>query len=410
MWEGSNQEYNASIFGNTIIIGKTGSGKTSLIQQWQKCGFLPDKKVYWVYSKDINDEFKKRNAKYFRNITYYKATNSTELADVLSQIQDVEKSAPFKNAVNSKDKSNLKSDFETQDPEASEKDESEEEQQADEEGQEVEEEGNGKVDSSFEKFCHGETEFGEKIEYTKTLILDDMSEIATKCPAFISYMTLSRKDNLSMIAIFHSFDKTDKVWDKILSNVDNICFLKLGSDKIIRYLGNNFSLCDKRTSYSPKTSSWLPRCYHEMVLMKEKGHHLLIHNGDTVPPGPGRYRLQTGFKPDMNTQFCCYPHDGGSKGSYKIYRARRCISSENKVENNSFTIDEIVGRTQAGENIEIKISSNQKRKLKVEDENFDSKKGFTEEEFKKSEKEENGYSWRANTGGGLSSKPKYLQR
>ena len=396
--------YNPKILGNTAIVGKTGAGKTSLVQQWQKCNFLADEKVYWIHSKELLPELKKTNSKLFENISYYEVKSPIALADALNEIRDVERS--------NKNESNEQKGPDLEKGEDQYENDKDQELETKKLNKDLEEEYVPLKEQDEE-----EDALGEKTIYTKSIILDDMTTIANKCPEFLNYMTLARKDQMSIIATFHNFDKSENSFAGILENLDNIVFMRLGEpQRILTYLGNKGHLYENTDNYLPKKSNWLVRLYQKTVLNSEKGEHLLVHNGDTIPPGPARYRTKTGSKPDRFTQYCYLATDGGK--SYKKYVAEKSINDESDSQNILFAITQIVGKTRAGEDIKISVAPPKRQASQEEGQNFDSKRNkFSELE---NGNDDDGSVWRSNgradlDGGSISSfgrpsypKPKYL--
>lgn len=73
--------YNSTISGNIFVLGKTGSGKTTLIQKYLYKGFFGDLvKVFWVSPEKLGDSRKgerRKNSSY--EISFLYANSPKEL-------------------------------------------------------------------------------------------------------------------------------------------------------------------------------------------------------------------------------------------------------------------------------------------------------------------------------------------
>ena len=308
--------------GNTVIVGKTDCGKTTLVQQWGKLGYYGKlKEVIWVSPSQIKDDVKTTNKKCFKNceISYYRAESPADLSSVLSEVSDV----------------------------AQTKDEEEEPDGEGSEDGRVSEEEEEAAESDSSSSSH--TEYGEKITSDRLMVFDDMTSIADKSSTFNHFLTVARKKRFSTVSIFHHFVTTHQNWIRIISNVHRLVFFKVGHAKsITNYLADYTST--ETFKYTPKRAVWLPSLYTREVLFGTVGSHLLIELNDKIPVGPARVRSHTGYSPSPDVQFA-YQGKRNLDSEYVTYRCDRI----NKLSKKSlFQISYVIGRSQAGQKISIK--------------------------------------------------------
>lgn len=425
MWTEIQTNYTANIFGNTLLVGKPGSGKTSIIQSWQKCRYLPDEKAFWVSPKPIPEKVKITNANLFSSVSYYISPDAETLTSVIEQIKDVINTQKAKESTldNTKIDNSLETDNEV-DTSTLNKNYTNSKY------------GAGTDSSGRKKLLDYDEDFGEIVNYKYVIIFDDMTGIADRNNDFAHYLTVARKNFVSTISIFHQFNKSRQAWQNIMAAIDNVIFFRSTEpNNILQYLSQYASLDLKQVRYTPKKSSWLVKVYNEHVQNGRTGDHLLVHTGDHVVPGPGRFRCNTGLKPDFHTQFCFYPGDGGH---YKIYKAKQCINGLDG--EHLFSIQLTVGKTQAGDSINIPLrkeqgtntveenAANRKRKISssYDDESTDSEidqqyhylqrgRGFNfnrtyeKERQRTTGKQYHGSQWRRRYRHSTRPLPKYLQ-
>ena len=207
--------YNGKLNGNILIVGRTGCGKTTFIQQLGKNK---------LFGADITDAF-----------WVSKIILSSEREDSIRnsfEDQDVHFSYPT-----DLDEFNyLISNF-TQEK------------------------------SSYSD----EDEFlGEKLKVNKLIVMDDVSGLADKSEDFSNFLTVSRKYGFSCVYVFHTIYPGRQGWEMIMSQTHIFNFFPgpVHSSRILKTL-TVFASRQKNT-YLPNQQVWLNKLYFKISNSKEK--------------------------------------------------------------------------------------------------------------------------------------------
>ena len=81
-------------------------------------------------------------------------------------------------------------------------------------------------------------EMGEHVERDSLVRLDDLSGLADKSMAFVTFMTACRKFGYSLLYVFHETAVGSPRWRGILSQTQIFCIFPLTIDLVINHLVN----------------------------------------------------------------------------------------------------------------------------------------------------------------------------
>ena len=205
--------YNGKLNGNILIVGRTGCGKTTFIQQLGKNK---------LFGADITDAF-----------WVSKIILSSEREDSIRnsfEDQDVHFSYPT-----DLDEFNyLISNF-TQEK------------------------------SSYSD----EDEFlGENLKVNKLIVMDDVSGLADKSEDFSNFLTVSRKYGFSCVYVFHTIYPGRQSWEMSQTHIFSFFPGSVHSSRILKTLAL-FASRQKNT-YLPNQQVWLNKLYFKISNSKEK--------------------------------------------------------------------------------------------------------------------------------------------
>ena len=229
----SSMLYNASLKnGNTVIVGRSDTGKTAYVIKSLRHGYFPGiKEIYYIAPKitlTYNRTQELYKLFYGYDFFIYDASDKESLNNALNEINDYV-SAKINN------------------------------------------------EQMNDNIKPGENE-GEDLEITRLMLLDDMSSIADKSNAFGNFITRSRKLQFNVVSIFHDISTSTGIWNIINSNTTRFIFFPVGNPKNISIFLHKFVVndepSDKNTS---KQNNWIFRLFNDEV--KSAGDHLMIDIG-----------------------------------------------------------------------------------------------------------------------------------
>ena len=233
----NNYTYDGQFEGNIMVVGRTGCGKATFIQNLDKNR---------MFGRDINLVF-----------WVSKITLSGEREHVIRESFS-EQTVKFVYP-NNTDEFNYLIDFFTSE----------------------------KTTESAE----GNNGLGEKIAIDKLILMDDVSGLADRCEDFSNFLTVSRKYGFSCVYVFHTIYPGRQSWEMIMSqnHIFNFFPGSVHSGKILKTL--SLFASRERNTYVPTNQIWLNRLYFQISNSKEK-LCLTIDTRDTNDFGPGKFRTR----------------------------------------------------------------------------------------------------------------------
>ena len=182
----------------------------------------------------------------------------------------------------------------------------------------------------IENFMQSRSEYvdnhmGELPVVNRLIVLDDVSGLADKSEEFSNFLTVTRKYGFSCLYVFHTIYPGRQSWEMIMSQTQDFNFFpcSIHSSRILKTL-SLFASRQKNT-YIPNQQVWLNRVYFQMSNSKEK-KFLTLDTREINELGPGKFR--TDAQNDLE-QFC-YFNRNKSDSHFMSYVAQR-VSQENLV-------------------------------------------------------------------------------
>ena len=243
--------YNGQFYGNILVVGRTGCGKTTFLE---KLGLIGDIiKTEWIIGIDIDKQREAKIQSYFTNET--EAHVAKEQDELDSLIETFE----------------LRSHKESND--------------------------NNNVNNFF----------GENKELDRLIIMDDFSGVADTSKKFANFVTVSRKFGYRCIYVFHVIVPASQIWQKNISQTNsfNIFPASVPHNTVANIIQSNCILQSKK--YVPVRWLWLNRVFTDLANSHEK-HCLTIDCGYTNKNGPGRYR-SSADNPEKQVCYFNKPND-----------------------------------------------------------------------------------------------------
>ena len=168
--------YDVQFYGNILVVGRTGSGKTTFLEKLGLNNFFGDViKTERISGIDIDKKVEAEIQSYFSNETKVHVAKEQDDLDSLIEF--------FK----------LQSREETTD--------------------------DNNVNNSF----------GESKKLDRLIIMDDVSGVADVCKTFANLLTVSRKFGYNCIHVFHVIVPASQIWQKIISQTNIFNFFLLVS-------------------------------------------------------------------------------------------------------------------------------------------------------------------------------------
>ena len=229
--------YNGQFYGNILVVGRTGCGKTTFLEKLGLNNFFGNIiKTEWISGIDIDKKREAEIQSYFSNETEVHVAKEQDELDSLIET--------FK----------LRSREETID-------------------------NNNNVNNSF----------GENKKLDRLIIMDDVSGVADVSKKFANFLTVSRKFGYNCVYVFHVIVPASQIWQKIISqtNIFNIFPASIPHITVAKIIQSNCILQSKK--YVPAHSLGLNRVFTNLANSHEK-HCLAIDCGYIDKNEPGRHR------------------------------------------------------------------------------------------------------------------------
>ena len=192
--------YNGQFYGNILVVGRTGCGKTIFLQKLGLSNFFGNIiKTEWISGIDIDKRRETEIQSYFSNETEVHVAKEQDELDSLIET--------FK----------LRSREETID---------------------------NNVNNSF----------GENKKLDRLIIMDDVSGVAEVSKKFANVLTVSRKFGYNCVYVFHVIVPASQIWQKIISqtNIFNVFPASVPHNTVAKIIQINCILQSKK--YVPARS------------------------------------------------------------------------------------------------------------------------------------------------------------
>ena len=254
--------YNGKFEGNIVIVGRTGCGKTTFVQNLGSNKLFGEiNEVYWVSKIELSKEreekteesFKDQEVSFqYRNNFHYR--NNVDDFDYLIDV--------FKRR---------KSDYVNND-------------------------------------------LGAKIILDKLIVTNDVSGLADRSDEFANFLTVYRKYGLTCVYIFHTIYPTRQNWQMIMSQTQIFIFFpgSVHSGTITRTLpsfANRY-----KNIYITIQNVWINKLYFEISNSKEK-QRLTVDTRSVNNLGPGKFRTQA----DSSMRQICYYNRNKTDTSFNSF-------------------------------------------------------------------------------------------
>ena len=206
--------YNGKFNSHMLIIGSTGTGKTTYVEKILENGFLEGDELMWISSEQVSKETRLRYSEkfqYFKTISFYEISKAVDVLEFFDEVIPT-----------------LKKKYT---------------------------ESNGK--------------------YKTIMVFDDLLTITDKTEKFGIFLASCRHYGVLAVNIFQGFRNTDK-WDNIKANSPILVVFKLGlmSGRVITQIAN--VVANSTEQAISKQKNWLHRAFSDTVIKSQKHQHMLI--------------------------------------------------------------------------------------------------------------------------------------
>ena len=252
--------YNGKFSGNILVVGRTGCGKTALVQKLAVNKLFGELiKAEWVSYIKLDKQREAELQSWFDcQLDFYYPRNKEQFENLLQY---------FKTKSNSTEPDDTHSD----------------------------------KDFSVDNVNYGEN-YGEKSNRNHLIVMDDVSGLADSSIKFGSFLTVARKFKYHCLYIFHMIHPEKSVWKTILSqtNLLNIFPASVPINTVTKVLEAN--CIRKTTKYNPVNSLWITKLFIQLANNESEKTCLTIDCTGFNPNGPGRFRTDTA-NPERQTCF-----------------------------------------------------------------------------------------------------------
>ena len=208
--------YNGQFYGNVLVVGRTGCGKTTFLEKLGLNNFFGNIiKTEWISGIDTDKKREAEIQSYFSNETEVHVAKERDELDSLIET--------FK----------LSSREDTTD---------------------------NNVNNSF----------GENKKLDRLIVMDDVSGVADVSKKFANFLTVSRKFGYNCVYLFHVIVPSSQIWKNIISqtNIFNLFPASVPYNTVAKIIQSNCILQTKK--YVPARSLWLNRVFTDLANSHEK--------------------------------------------------------------------------------------------------------------------------------------------
>ena len=176
-----------------------------------------------------------------------------------------------------------------------------------------------------EKANYLDNDMGELPVVNRLIILDDVSGLADKSEEFSNILTVTRKYGFSCLYVFHTIYPGRQSWEMIMSQTHIFNFFpgSIHSSRILETL--SLFASRQKNNYIPNQQIWLNRLYFQISNSKEK-KCLTIDTREINELGPGKFRTDV---QNVLEQICHFNRNK-SDSHFTSYIAN-CVSPKNLV-------------------------------------------------------------------------------
>ena len=277
--------YNGQFYGNALVVGRTGCGKTTFLKKLGLNNFFGNIiKTKWISGIHTDKKREAEIQSYFSNETEVHVAKERDELDSLIEI--------FK----------LRLREDTTD---------------------------NNVNNSF----------SENKKLDRLIIMDDVSGVADVSKRFANFLTISRKFGYNCVYLFHVIVPSSQIWKNIISqtNIFNLFPASVPYNTVAKIIQSSCILQTKK--YVPARSLWLNRVFTDLTNSHEK-LCLTIDCGYINKNGPGRYRSSA----DNPEKQVCYFNKPNDDVFYNTFISER-IKGEKYDEGIYFKIEKVRGKT-----------------------------------------------------------------
>ena len=251
--------------GNVLVVGRTGCGKTTFVQNLARNKLFGDiKEVFWISKIDLSNEREDNIRDCFQNQHVgFNYLNNLEDFEYLLEM------------------------------------------------------------CKRDKAEYAENNLGEQMVLDKLIAMDDVSGLADNSDEFANFLTVSHKYSITCVYIFHTIYPSRQNWQMIMSQTQIFNFFSdsIQAGAIVRLL-SSFAIRIKN-GYLPHRNVWINKLYFHISNSQEK-QCLTVDARDVSSLGPGKFRTLA----DNDIKQVCYYNRNKKDTCFNSFLATREETSQ----------------------------------------------------------------------------------
>ena len=170
-------------------------------------------------------------------------------------------------------------------------------------------------------------DLGENIKLDRLIVMDEVSGLADKSEEFANFLTVSRKFGLICVYIFRTIYSTRQNWQMILSQA-KIFNIFPGSVQVSCIAKKLSSFCSRyKYNYIPIRDLWINRLSFD-ISNSNKKQCLTIDTRDVKDLGPAKFRTQAN---NNRKQICYYNRNKRDKSFNSFLGVRKQTSKTSEI-------------------------------------------------------------------------------